>query len=84
MCYVDIERMGKLQVSCSLEAMDGMVIHSASDQVKEGRKAVIEFILANHPLDCPTCDKGGECDLQDLTFEHGFDDSRLQDVLCRY
>jgi len=77
MCYVEVEKMGKLQVSCMLEAMDGMVVHTDSDQVRQGRKAVIEFILLNHPLDCPTCDKGGECDLQNLTFAHGFDDSRF-------
>lgn len=77
MCYVEIEKMGKLQVSCATEAMDGMVVYTDSDKVKLGRKAIIEFILANHPLDCPTCDKGGECDLQDLTFSHGVDDSRF-------
>jgi NADH-quinone oxidoreductase subunit G len=76
MCYVEIEKMPKLQVSCSLEAMDGMVVLTDSDKVRQGRRVVIEFILTNHPLDCPTCDKGGECDLQNLTFAHGFDDSR--------
>lgn len=76
MCYVEVEKMSKLQVSCMLEAMDGMVVHTDSEEVRQGRKAVIEFILLNHPLDCPTCDKGGECDLQNLTFTHGFDDSR--------
>ncbi len=75
-CYVEIEKMPKLQVSCATEAMDGMVVSTNSDQVKQGRRAVIEFILLNHPLDCPTCDKGGECDLQNLTFAHGTDDSR--------
>ncbi len=78
MCYVEIEKMPKLQVSCATEAMDGMVVHTDSEKVKQGRKAVIEFILLNHPLDCPTCDKGGECDLQNLTFAHGFDDSRFE------
>ena len=77
MCYVEIEKMAKLQVSCATEAVDGMVVHTDSDQVKQGRRAIIEFILLNHPLDCPTCDKGGECELQDLTFAHGFDDSRF-------
>ncbi len=78
MCYVEIEKMPKLQVSCATEAMEGMVVRTDSDQVKQGRKAVLEFILLNHPLDCPTCDKGGECDLQNLTFRHGFDDSRFE------
>ncbi|MEW5993638.1 MAG: 2Fe-2S iron-sulfur cluster-binding protein, partial [Candidatus Zixiibacteriota bacterium] len=77
MCYVEIEKFPKLQVSCATEATEGMVVHTASDKVKQGRRAVIEFLLTNHPLDCPTCDKGGECDLQDLTFAHGFDDGRF-------
>lgn len=77
MCYVEIEKMPKLQVSCATEAMEGMVVHTNSDQVKQGRRAVIEFLLLNHPLDCPTCDKGGECELQNLTFAHGVDDSRF-------
>ncbi len=83
-CYVEIEKMPKLQVSCATEAMDGMVVHTESDQVKQGRKAIIEFILANHPLDCPTCDKGGECDLQNLTFAHGIDDSRFDFLKRRH
>ncbi|MEK7774813.1 MAG: NADH-quinone oxidoreductase subunit NuoG [Candidatus Zixiibacteriota bacterium] len=78
MCYVEIERMNKLQVSCATEAGNGMVVHTKSNQVLQGRKAVLEFTLTNHPLDCPTCDKGGECDLQNLTFEHGYDDSRFE------
>ncbi len=77
MCYVEIEKIPKLMVSCATEATNGMVVHSDSDMVKRGRKGVLEFTLINHPLDCPTCDKGGECDLQDLTFAHGFDDSRF-------
>lgn len=77
MCYVEVEKMPKLMVSCMLDAMDGMVVYTDSDQVRQGRKAVLEFILLNHPLDCPTCDKGGECDLQNLTFAHGVDDSRF-------
>jgi NADH-quinone oxidoreductase subunit G len=78
MCYVEIERMNKLQVSCATEAGNGMVVNTKSNLVLQGRKAVLEFTLTNHPLDCPTCDKGGECDLQDLTFKHGFDDSRFE------
>lgn len=76
MCYVEIEKMPKLAVSCSTECMDGMVVQTQSDKVRQGRKAVLEFTLLNHPLDCPTCDKGGECELQNLTFRHGYDDSR--------
>jgi NADH-quinone oxidoreductase subunit G len=78
MCYVEIEKMPKLQVSCATEATEGMVVYTDSDKVKQGRMAVLEFILLNHPLDCPTCDKGGECDLQNLTFTHGIDDSRFE------
>lgn len=77
MCYVEIEKMPKLMVSCATEATNGMIVHTNSDLVKRGRQGVLEFTLINHPLDCPTCDKGGECDLQDLTFAHGFDDSRF-------
>lgn len=84
MCYVEVEKMPKLQVSCMLEAMEGMVVSTDSDLVKRGRKAVIEFILMNHPLDCPTCDKGGECDLQNLTFAHGVDDTRFDFTKYRF
>ncbi|HOD66643.1 MAG TPA: NADH-quinone oxidoreductase subunit NuoG [candidate division Zixibacteria bacterium] len=77
-CYVEIEKFPKLMVSCATEATEGMIVHTDSDLVKQGRKAVLEFILLNHPLDCPTCDKGGECDLQNLTFRHGYDDSRFE------
>jgi NADH-quinone oxidoreductase chain G len=76
-CYVEIEKMPKLQVSCATEALPGMVVYTDTEKVKQGRRAVLEFILLNHPLDCPTCDKGGECDLQDNTFAHGIDDSRF-------
>ncbi len=84
MCYVEIEKMPKLQVSCATEVRDGMVVYTDSDQVRQGRRAVIEFTLINHPLDCPTCDKGGECDLQDLTFAHGYDDSRFTHQKTRF
>ncbi|MCM2272256.1 MAG: NADH-quinone oxidoreductase subunit NuoG [candidate division Zixibacteria bacterium] len=84
MCYVEIEKFPKLQVSCATECTDGMIVHTDSNQVKQGRKAVIEFLLINHPLDCPTCDKGGECDLQNLTFAHGYDDSRFDFVKRRH
>jgi NADH-quinone oxidoreductase subunit G len=76
-CYVEIEKAPKLQVSCATEATAGMVVHTSTEKVKQGRRAVLEFLLINHPLDCPTCDKGGECDLQDITFAHGIDDSRF-------
>jgi len=84
MCYVEIEKFPKLQVSCATECSDNMVVHTDSNQVKMGRKAVLEFLLTNHPLDCPTCDKGGECDLQNLTFAHGYDDSRFEFMKRRH
>jgi NADH-quinone oxidoreductase subunit G len=71
MCLVEIEGMPKLQTACTTPAADGMVVHSASDRAREGQDAVLEFLLINHPLDCPVCDKGGECPLQDLTFRYG-------------
>jgi NADH-quinone oxidoreductase subunit G len=84
MCYVEIEKWPKLAISCATEAMDGMVVHTASEKVLEGRRAVIEFTLIDHPLDCPTCDKGGECTLQDLTFAHGLDESRFDFQKTRF
>lgn len=78
MCYVEIEKRPKLEVSCATEALDGMLVLTNSDKVLKARRALIEFQLLNHPLDCPTCDKGGECTLQDLTVAHGFDDSRYE------
>ena len=71
MCLCEIEGMPKLQTACTTPAADGMVVHSHSDRAREGQDAVLEFLLLNHPLDCPVCDKGGECPLQDLTFRYG-------------
>jgi len=76
MCYVEIEKRPRLEVSCATPVMPGMVVHTNSEKVKQGRRAVLEFMLLNHPLDCPTCDKGGECHLQDMVFAYGIDDSR--------
>src|SRR5213596_671213 len=61
MCLVEIEGMPKLQTSCSTPVKDGMVVVTTSDRVKHAQNAVVEFLLVNHPLDCPVCDKGGEC-----------------------
>ena len=77
MCLCDIEGMPKLQTACTTPAADGMVVNSASDRALEGQHAVLEFILLNHPLDCPVCDKGGECPLQDLTFRYGPGSTRM-------
>lgn len=76
MCLVDIEKMPRPVVSCATEVASGMVVHTDSERIIKARKGVLEFLLLNHPLDCPTCDKGGECDLQDITFRYGNDWSR--------
>jgi NADH-quinone oxidoreductase subunit G len=77
MCLIDVEKMPKMQVACTLPVGAGMVIHTDSDQVKKARKSTLEFLLANHPLDCPVCDKGGECELQDMVFRYGAGESRF-------
>jgi len=79
MCLVEVEGMPKLQAACTLTAQDGMVVHTArtSQLAAEGQNATLEFILVNHPLDCPVCDKGGECPLQDLTFRYGPGSTRM-------
>ncbi|MGZ8622014.1 MAG: 2Fe-2S iron-sulfur cluster-binding protein, partial [Solirubrobacterales bacterium] len=79
MCLVEIEGMPKLQTSCSTPVRDGMVVYTQTDQVKEAQRAVVEFLLINHPLDCPVCDKGGECPLQDIAMGWGPGKSRMTD-----
>ncbi|MBL4894442.1 MAG: (2Fe-2S)-binding protein, partial [Emcibacter sp.] len=76
MCLVEMEKAPKLIASCAMPAGDGMVIHTNSDRVKRGREGVLEFTLINHPLDCPVCDQGGECDLQDQYLYYSGDDNR--------
>ena len=71
MCLVEIEGIPKLQTACSTPVRDGMVVNTQTQRVHEAQRAVVEFLLINHPLDCPVCDKGGECPLQDLTFRYG-------------
>ena len=71
MCAVEIEKMPKLQTACSTPAGDGMVVHTKSERAKQNQKSIMEFLLINHPLDCPICDKAGECDLQDNSFKYG-------------
>jgi NADH-quinone oxidoreductase subunit G len=77
MCLVEIEGIPKLQTSCSTPVRDGMVVNTTSDRVKQAQNAVVEFLLVNHPLDCPVCDKGGECPLQDISFGWGAGRSRF-------
>jgi NADH-quinone oxidoreductase subunit G len=77
MCLVEVEKMPKLQTACTLVATEGMVVRTNTDQVREARKYMLEFLLTNHPLDCPVCDKGGECELQDMVFRYGADTSRF-------
>jgi NADH-quinone oxidoreductase subunit G len=80
MCLCEVEGMPKLQAACTLTAQDGLVLKTAltSEKAAEGQDAILEFILLNHPLDCPDCDKGGECPLQDLTFRYGPGKTRMQ------
>jgi NADH-quinone oxidoreductase subunit G len=77
MCLVEIEGIPKLQTSCSTPVKDGMVVHTQTERVQDAQNAVVEFLLVNHPLDCPVCDKGGECPLQDITFGWGRGRSRF-------
>jgi NADH-quinone oxidoreductase subunit G len=76
-CLVKIDKMPKLQTSCSTPAAEGMVVHTQHPEAVDGRKGVFEFLLINHPLDCPVCDKGGECPLQDFSYAFGNDESRM-------
>jgi NADH-quinone oxidoreductase subunit G len=77
MCLVEIEGIPKLQTSCSTPVKDGMVVHTQTERVRHAQNAIVEFLLVNHPLDCPVCDKGGECPLQDITFGWGLGRSRF-------
>ncbi len=77
MCLVEVEKAPKLQTACTLVAMPGMIVRTNTQQVHDARKGMLEFLLANHPLDCPVCDKGGECELQDMVFTYGADKSRF-------
>ncbi len=71
LCLVEVERLPKLQTSCTLMASDGMVVRTETEQIRAARRAMLEFLLINHPLDCPYCDKAGECTLQDLVARYG-------------
>ena len=79
MCLVEMERSPKPIASCAMPATEGMNIKTNTEFVKKARKGMMEFLLANHPLDCPVCDQGGECDLQDQSLFYGFDKSRFSE-----
>jgi len=79
MCLVEMEKSPKPIASCAMPASDGMVINTNTKKVEKARKGVMEFLLANHPLDCPVCDQGGECDLQDQSMFYGIDKSRFKE-----
>jgi NADH-quinone oxidoreductase subunit G len=78
-CFVEVEGMPRLVTACSTPVQDDMVVLTASDRVREARAAVMEFLLENHPLDCPVCDQAGECGLQDYSVEHGLDTTHMVD-----
>src|SRR3989440_695462 len=71
MCLVRIEKMPKLQTSCTITCTDGMVVTTGSEEIEKAQRGMVEFLLANHPLDCPVCDRGGECELQEMVFDWG-------------
>jgi NADH-quinone oxidoreductase subunit G len=80
MCLVEIEKAPKLMVGCTTPVAEGMVVHTDSPTVAAARKSTLEFLLTNHPLDCPVCDKGGECELQDMVFRYGAGESRFVEM----
>jgi len=84
MCLVEVEKIPKLQASCTLYVTDGMVIRTESEEIARARKAMLEFLLINHPLDCPYCDKAGECALQDLTIKYGASAGRFEEGKRRH
>ncbi len=80
MCLVEVAGMPKLMTSCTLVVSEGMVVRTDTPQVAQARKDMLEFLLTNHPLDCPVCDKGGECELQDMAFRYGSGESRYTET----
>jgi NADH-quinone oxidoreductase subunit G len=80
MCLVRIEKMPKLQTACTTPIAEGMIVATETDEIKQARKSMLELVLANHPLDCPVCDAGGECELQDMTFKYGAGGSQFVEI----
>src|SRR5574340_174570 len=79
LCLVEVERMPRLQTACTLMSVDGMVVRTETDAIADVRRGILEFLLINHPLDCPYCDKAGECELQDLVEKYGATASRFKE-----
>jgi len=80
MCLVKVEKMPKLQTACTTVISEGMIVMTKSDEIRQARKSMVELLLGNHPLDCPVCDAGGECELQDMTFSYGAAESKFIDI----
>ena len=78
-CLVEVEKIPKLQIACNAYVTEGMVVHTKSEKAEDGRRAVLEFLLANHPLDCPVCDQSGECDLQNFYMNFGLYNPRFRE-----
>ena len=78
-CLVEVEKFPKLQIACNTPVSEGMVVHTRSGKAESGRRAVLEFLLANHPLDCPVCDQSGECDLQNFYLDFGLYNPRFRE-----
>src|SRR6476646_11738161 len=79
MCLVRVEKMPKLQTSCTIKCTDGMVVTTESPEIEKAQRSMGEFLLANHPLDCPVCDRGGECELQEVIFDWGDVEERFKE-----
>lgn len=80
MCLVKVEKMPKLQTACTTVVGEGMIVTTDSDEIRQARKSMVELLLGNHPLDCPVCDAGGECELQDMTFSYGAAESKFMEA----
>ncbi len=83
MCFVEVEGSPKLSIACNTPASEGQVVHTRSEKAEKGREAIMEFLLINHPLDCPICDEAGQCKLQDYAFQHGRGESRFEEMKVR-
>src|SRR5208282_946402 len=84
LCVVEVEGEKKLLAACSTPAKDGMTVHTETERLAKARKTVLELLLVHHPLDCPICDKAGECALQDLVYEHGITNVQMQPPTSKF